>query len=90
LLLCGLSFYLGLFIYLKTAASFLWLNWVSPIVNIALIGLMVYVNVLFGPDPSLEHRDYLAFSAGLLILVLVGRTWVKSHWHKINFFRVKN
>lgn len=90
LLICGMSFYLGLFIYLKTAASFLWLNWVTPIVNIALIGLMVYFNVLFGADPSVEHRDYLAFSAGLFILVLVGRTWVKSQWHSINFFRVKN
>lgn len=90
LLICSLSFYLGLFIYLKSAASFLWLNWVSPIVNIALIGLMVYFNILFGPDPSIDHSDYLAFSAGLLLLVLVGRTWVKSCWHKINFFRVKN
>lgn len=90
LLMCSLSFYLGLFIYLKSAASFLWLNWVSPIVNLCLIGVMVYFNILFGPDPSVEHRDYLAFSTGLLILVLAGRTWVKSHWHKINFFRVKN
>ncbi len=90
LLICGLSFYLGLFIYLNTAASFLWLNWVSPIANIALIGLMVYFNILFGPEPSVEHRDYLAFSAGLLILVLAGRTWVKSRWHRVNFFRVKN
>ncbi len=90
LLICGLSFYLGLFIYLNTAASFLWLNWVSPIVNIALIGLMVYFNILFGPEPSVEHQDYLAFSAGLLVLVLVGRTWVKTRWHRVNFFRVKN
>nr|WP_324258614.1 hypothetical protein [Cellvibrio fontiphilus] len=90
LLICSLSFYLGLFIYLNTAASFLWLNWVSPIANIALIGLMVYFNILFGPEPSVEHRDYLAFSAGLLILVLAGRTWVKSRWHRVNFFRVKN
>lgn len=90
LLICSLSFYLGLFIYLKSAASFLWLNWISPIVNIGLIGLMVYFNVLFGPNPSAEHVDHLAFSAGLLVLILLGRQWVKTHWRTLNFFRVKN
>lgn len=90
LLICGFSFYLGLFIYLKSSASFLWLNWISPVVNIALIGLMVYFNILFGPAPSVEHKDYLAFSAGLLILILLGRAIVKKRWININFFRVKN
>lgn len=90
LLICSFSFYLGLFIYLKRAASFLWLNWVGPIVNVCLIGLMVYFNILFWPDANVEHRNYLAFSAGLLMLVLVGRIWVKSQWHKVNFLRVKN
>lgn len=88
-LVCSFSFYLGLFIYIKSSASFLWLNWIGSIVNIGLVGLMVYFNILFGTDPSVEHRDYLAFSVGLLMLILVGRTWVKSHWRTLNFFRVK-
>lgn len=89
-LFCSLSFYLGFIIYIKCSASFLLLNWISPIVNIALVGLMVYFNILFGSNPSAEHTDYLAFSAVLVILILLGRAWVKYHWSKINFFRVKN
>lgn len=89
-LICSFSFYLGLFIYIKSAASFLWLNWIGSIVNIGLVGLMVYFQILFGRDPSQDHIDHLAFCALLLVLILFGRAWVKSHWRTLNFFRVKN
>jgi hypothetical protein len=89
-LIATFSFYLGVFVYLKSSASFVMLNWISPIANIGLIGLMVYLNILWGPSPSHEHADYLWFSGVLLMLVLLARTWVKSGWKQVNFFRVKN
>lgn len=89
-LIATFSFYLGMFIYLKSSASFVMLNWISPIASIGLIGLMVYSNILWGPSPSHEHTDYLWFSGVLLMLVLLARVWVKLNWRKVNFFRMKN
>ncbi|OZY86996.1 hypothetical protein CBP51_08400 [Cellvibrio mixtus] len=90
ILITTFSFYLGVFVYLKSAASFVLLNWISPIVNIVLIGAMVYLNLLWGPSPSHEHANYLWLSSVLLILIVLGRAWVKSLWPEVNFFRVKN
>lgn len=90
ILITTFSFYLGVYVYLKSAASFVLLNWISPIVNIVLIGAMVYLNLLWGPSPSHEHANYLWFSSVLLILIVLGRAWVKSLWSEVNFFRVKN
>lgn len=84
------SFYLGLLVYIKSAASFVLLNWITPIVNLSLIGIMVYLNILWGPNPSHEHASYLWFSGALLMLTLLGRVWVKSSWKNVNFYRVKN
>jgi len=89
-LFSSLAFYVGLFVYIKSAASFVLLNWVSPIVNLSLIGIMVYLNILWGPNPSHEHTNYLWFSGALLMLIMLGRVWVKSGWNNVNFCRVKN
>lgn len=84
------SFYLGLLIYIKSAASLVVLNWIGPIVNLCLVGIMVYLNILWGSNASYEHAHYLWFSGALLALILLGRMWVKSSWKKVNFYRVKN
>ena len=89
-LVAAFSFYLGLFVYLKTSANFMVFNWVSPIANIGILGLMVYLNIFWGPNPSHEHADYLWFSGALLILVLLMRIWLRSNWEKVNFYRVKS
>jgi hypothetical protein len=89
-LFSSLAFYVGLFVYIKSAASFVLLNWITPIVNIGLIGIMVYLNILWGPSPSHEHASYLWFSGALLMLTLLARAWVKSSWESVNFYRVKN
>jgi hypothetical protein len=81
---------LGLFIYIKSAASFLWLNWVTAIFNIGLLVPMVYFNILFGSSPSGSHVNYLIFSAVLFVLILVGRSVVKALWQTVNLFRVIN
>lgn len=90
ILMTTFSFYLGVFVYLKSAASFVLLNWISPIVNVVFIGAMVYLNLLWGPNPSHEHAGYLWLSSVLLTLIVLGRAWVKSQWIAVNFFRVKN
>lgn len=89
-LFSGLAFYVGLLVYIKSAASFVLLNWIAPIVNLSLIGIMVYLDILWGPNPSHEHAHYLWFAGALLMLILLGRVWVKSSWANINFYRVKN
>jgi len=89
-LFSSLAFYVGLFVYIKSAASFVLLNWISPIVNLGLIGIMVYLNILWRPNPSHEHASYLWFSGALLMLILLGRVWVQSSWKNVNFYRVKN
>jgi hypothetical protein len=89
-LFISLAFYVGLLVYIKSAASFVLLNWITPIVNLSLIGTMVYLNILWGPNPSHEHASYLWFSGALLMLILLGRVWVKSSWKSVNFYRVKN
>lgn len=89
-LFSSLAFYVGLLVYIKSAASFALLNWITPIVNLGLIGIMVYLNILWGPNPVHEHASYLWFSGALLMLTLLGRVWVKSIWESINFYGVKN
>lgn len=89
-LFSSLAFYVGLLVYIKSAASFVLLNWITPIVNLGLIGIMVYLNILWGPSPSHEHASYLWFSVALLMLTLLARAWVKSSWESVNFYRVKN
>jgi len=86
----SLAFYVGLLVYIKSVASFVLLNWITPLVNLGLIGIMVYLNILWGPSPSHDHASYLWFSGALLMLILLGRVWVKSSWKNVNFFRVKN
>ncbi|WP_331353006.1 hypothetical protein [Cellvibrio sp. UBA7671] len=89
-LFSSLAFYVGLLVYIKSAASFVLLNWIIPIVNLGLIGIMVYLNILWGPNPAHEHASYLWFSGALLMLTLLGRVWVKSIWKSVNFYGVKN
>lgn len=89
-LFSSLAFYVGLLVYIKSAACFVLLNWITPLVNLGLIGIMVYLNILWGPNPSHEHASYLWFSCALLMLILLGRLLVKSGWKNVNFYRLKN
>lgn len=90
ILVISASFYLGLLIYVKSSASLVFLNWIAPIINLIFVGLMVYLNILWGPGVSHDHSDYLWFAGLLLMINLMGRLWAKSRWEKVNFYRVKN
>lgn len=89
-LFSSITFYAGLFVYLKSAASFVLLNWIGAILNLGLVGIMVCLNILWGANPGQEHANYLWFSGALLISILLVRAWVKSSWKNVNFYRVEN
>lgn len=83
------SFYVGMVIYVKSAASVAWLNWLSSIVTIFFMLVITYFDLLWGTNVRQSSSDYWLFCAVLVPTVLAARLLALRSWRCINFTRVK-
>jgi hypothetical protein len=82
-------FYVSLVIYIKSAASVAWLNWLSSILTVCFMLLITYLDLLWGNNVRQSSSDYWLFCGVLVLMVLAARLWALRSWRYINFTRVK-
>lgn len=83
-------FYVGWIIYQKTAASMVWLGWITGIITSLFLALVALLDIFWMPN-FIQNPDYYWIFIGIMLAVLMAlRFWALNSWSTINFYRVRN